>query len=192
MTCFDRATKLALAALACAGCSDTPEGTWVTKLADAWVGVKVEGEDAAAYVCGSGETLTTHTRWMHAAVDGDDVTFERDGWRLEVTVEVAAVKGELFAPDGAIHPVEAHLARDNQLEGLYTAIDAGCRAGLILVSSGDADTQGAWCDGFGHLAQVTPVMPVELTPNGIAVTADTSLGFRNFFVQPVVPAELAP
>lgn len=162
--------------------------------ADVWMAVKVEGEDASAFVCGGTNNLGSHTRWMYAEPDGDEASFEQDGVSLDVTLAVSQVTGTLNAHGQSV-PVDLHLAVTKDLEGVYGAIDAGCRAGLIIVTPTDGGQQfarGAWCDDFGHFSQVTPVEPVALTPNGIEVSADTALGIRTFFVQPVHPSELAP
>lgn len=182
--------------LAAAGCESSPQGTWVARVqgADAWLGVKVEGEDASAFVCGGVDNLATHTRWMYGEPDGDEVTFEQDGVRLDAHLEVSSVTGNLTV-QGQLFPIDMHLSVAKDLEGVYTGLDAGCRAGLIIVApneEGQSTARGAWCDDLGHMAQVTPVQPIELTEQGIAVEADTAIGFRNFFVEPVVPAELAP
>lgn len=186
---------------ACLGCTGAPEGTWSAALAttDAWVGVTVLDDDAVAYVCGAGDTLGSHTRWMYVEADGADLVFERDGWRLEVKVQTEQVKGQLLAPDGTAHAL-ALQPRDGQprvsdIAGLYTALDAGCRAGLIIASStaeGEVSARGAWCDSFGFVAQVTPVSPVRETLHGITVAADTPFGFRSFSVAPLAPGDLAP
>lgn len=195
MTCLERMVCMGLVLVA-AGCESTPEGTWVARVqgVDAWLGVKIEAEHASAFLCGGVDNLVTHTRWMYGEPDGDEVSFEQNGVRLDAVVEVSSVTGNLTV-QGQVFPIDMHLAVAKDLEGVYAGLDAGCRAGLIIVApneEGQSTARGAWCDDVGHVAQVTPVQPIELTDRGIAVEADTAIGFRNFFVEPVVPAEMAP
>jgi hypothetical protein len=198
MACFSKTTVafVLLGATLCAGCESTPEGTWVARVegADAWLAVKVEGDHASAFVCGGATTLEANTRWLYAEADGEDLSFAQDDVSLDVTVEPASVTGDLVL-HGTSVPINAHLAVAKDLEGVYAVLDAGCLAGLIIVAPTEEQpkvARGAWCDNLGHFSQVTPVEPVALTPRGIEATADTMLGFRTLFMQPVAPSDLAP
>lgn len=181
----------ALLLAACGGEEESPlEGTYVDRMpgVDAWVAVTVADGEAAAFVCGGEETLATHTRWMTAPA-GPSLRFERDGWVLALEGSDDTLRGELRGPDGDVMPVAAGRP-EGPLAGLYTAIESGCRAGVII-ASGEA-AQGAWCDSFDNFSQVTPLTPIERKAQGIEVIADaTPAGPLTFFVDLASPSEVA-
>lgn len=175
-------------------CSGEPEpaaaGTFIDRLpgVDPWLAVTIEGDQAAAFVCGGPETLSTHTRWMTAALDGDHMRFEEDGWVLDLSATDDTLAGSLVDPQGVTLTVSA-LRPEEPIAGLFTAVDSGCRAGVIVATGEKA--QGAWCDDLGNLSQVTPLMPLAQGPDGIEVVAvDAPGGARNFFVHPASVAEI--
>ncbi len=189
------ATVALLAALP--ACDTPPEGTWVARLsgADAWVGITVEGERAAAFVCGGETALDTHTRWMLASADADEVTFEEGGFRLDVSLSDERAEGALLEPDGTALSFDARRVDEGGVAGLYFGFDSGCGDGLIVLSGANPDAPealGAWCDSDGLRAQVTPVLPIERTAAGVAAFVELTSGRRDFFMTPVVPATVTP
>jgi hypothetical protein len=184
---------VALVLVACGGDEERAEGTYIDRMpgVDLWVAVTVESEQAAAFVCGGEQTLETHTRWMTTSLGatGSSLRFEKDGWVLALEIVDDTLAGDLVGPDGAALAVAAR-ASTAPLAGLYTAIDSGCRAGVIIADVEAA--QGAWCDTLDNFSQVTPLSPIERQPLGIEVTAtDTPNGPHTFFVDLASPAAVA-
>jgi hypothetical protein len=177
------------------GCGSDPNGTWAARLdgTDAWLAVSIEGNDSAAFVCGGPETLETHTRWMLGSAAGGRPSFARDGWTLEFEAGESEGSGQLVDPDGATISFTAEVIdEDDPLAGLYFGFDSGCGDGLIVLNGSSSEVRGAWCDTMGNRAQVTPIAPVQRTDEGIAVTAMTAVGTRDFFMTLVDPATVTP
>lgn len=182
---------LLLATSTTIGCGSTEveDGTYVARLSnsDAWVSVVVEGDVAIAYSCGGAESLEEQTRWMAGTVDGTAVTLDADGWTLDLEEEAGRLTGALAGPAGERFSVETEAVfegeRPESLRGLFTAVVDGCRAGVII--DDDGGVRGAFCTETGFLSQVTPVMPVQQTADGIPVEAPGPDGVRSFAVQPV-------
>lgn len=185
---------VALGLLACSAEEQdpvAPEGQWVGQLTgtDAWVAISTAGDDAVAYICGGPTSLDSHTRWLLGSGGATELTLEADGWTLTASVTADGASGTLVDPTGDEADFDAVVAPSQDVAGLYTAMDAGCRDGVIVVSS--TASQGAWCDDLGNLAEVTPVTPAQMSPVGFEVEADTAVGAREFFVEPLVPSAVA-
>ncbi|MEM9692852.1 MAG: hypothetical protein AAGA56_09930 [Myxococcota bacterium] len=174
-----RMSLVAAFAATVVGCADDAadstaldDGTYVIRTTDrsVWAAVEVRGDSAIAFVCGRDETLTTATRWMTGSVDGTSFSLREGDWTLNLEAASDSLSGRLEGPafDDAI--AGGGIDRGSPPEtpaGLFTNIVDGCRAGLIVDSSGQA--RGAYCDEFGFLSQVTPVRP--LTQNTWQVEA---------------------
>jgi hypothetical protein len=188
-------SALLIAAAWGAGCGGDRTGTWIAQGidGDAWVAVKEQNGAAVAYVCGGASTIATHTRWLTpegATTDGA-TRFEEDGWRLDFFVGPPA-SGTLRSPEGAVTAFTGRALAADGAAGLSTAIDAGCRTGVIVASPEADSAQGAWCDGLGVFAQVTPVLPADTSTGSLTVRAQTPGGPRDIVVHPIDPAELQP
>lgn len=176
------------ATMGCGG-AGAEDGTYVARLSgsDAWVSVVVEGDAAIAYSCGGAESLDRQTRWLAGTVDGGRITLAADGWSVELEEDDGILTGALAGPDGERFSVDADAVfegdRPQGLSGLFSAVVDGCRAGVIIDE--DGAVRGAFCTEAGFRSQVTPVMPVRQTPEGIAVEAPGPDGVRTFAVQPV-------
>jgi len=177
----------ALASVVFGGCGDTvadpgataPTGSFVGAVegTTAMAGLVRDGDAVAAYVCGHEDTLQTHTRWFSGAVGADGAAFSlgQDGWTLIGSFVGDNVGGTLTDPDGASSTIMLGAAATGSLSGLYSVLDSGCRAGLIVIDPGDASApaaQGAWCDDSGLIKQVTPMMPVAMVDGSIEVAVD--------------------
>jgi hypothetical protein len=171
------------------GCSGEPEGTWISRLegTDAWLAVRAEGGAAAAYVCGGPTTMATHSRWMHTTEVDGSLSFAADGWSLTFERDDDGGSGELISPDAVSLAVNAKKVTDGGIDGLYTAFDSGCRDGLIIDGGG---SQGTWCDDSGLFAEVTPLQPIALTDQGIAVSIPLLPTAREIFMFSAVPAQI--
>jgi hypothetical protein len=178
--------------LLCACSSAAPDGTWVAKdvAGDAWLAIEVQDETAVAYVCGGAQTLATHTRWL--AGDAEEHTvLDRDGFRLELDIHDEAVSGT-FTGAGTTGEFTAARVPDGGVAGLFNVVTDGCRTGVIVASGDVSDAQGAFCSAVtDELAQVTPMMPLTQTSDGLGVVAHTEMGDVELFVREVVVAEVA-
>ncbi len=183
-----------LLAVVATGCDAPPEGTWVTRLngVDAWLGVTVTGDEGAAFVCGGETAIDTHTRWMLSSATTDKVTFEDDGWKLEINLTDADAGGQLIEPDGSAVAFEARRVADDDLAGVYFGFDAGCGDGLIILDGPNADALGAWCDTTGFRAQVTPIFPIVRNGDSISAFVDIDAGRRDFVLTVADPKTVTP
>lgn len=178
------------AAVALLGCSESPRASsFVGLSADSDVVFAAVEEDGAvrAYTCGGPATYDSRSRWFEGDLDASGaLSIAKQGWTLQGSLEGSSPKVELTPPSG--EPVSfAVRPADGALEGLYDAVDSGCRTGAIVwVEGGATRLQGTWCDDADHFAQVTPVTPIEARDQGIAVRVDLSslgLGTRDLVVK---------
>lgn len=194
-----RPHPLVLLAAACAlGCTDPGEAPsqWVGALpgTDLALALTSEGDGALrAYVCGGPDTYATHSRWFEGTLTADGA-FDavREGWALTGDAGPDGASGTLTSPDGDELPFDAHPATA-PLEGLYFALDSGCRTGAVVWTgaAGEPSLQGTWCDDQSHFEQVTPVLPITLTAEGIHVRVDrTEIGMDklDLYVEPISAA----
>lgn len=143
-----------------------------------------------AYVCGGAATFPTHSRWFAGSVtDSGAVELAQDGWVLSASVNDDMAEATALGPDGEEVTFEVRPTGDVD-EGLYSATDSGCRAGVVLQADpgGEMLVQGTWCDSEMNAAQVTPVLPVEVQENRLHVHVDLSFlgkGIRDLVVQRV-------
>jgi hypothetical protein len=193
----------AAALLVLSGCaSPRPEGTWVSRVGttDAWLAVTLQDTHAVAFICGGEQTLTTHTRWMYNTVDEHDeaLAFEVEGWRLDLELTDPGAAGELTTPAGDVIGIGATLTAGNDLQGIYSSVNGGCRDGLIVIDSGDGpQAQGVYCDNRGHVRTAAPAEPLaeagpDALTDGLPVVATSRSKRYEFVVLPLVASELAP
>ena len=109
-----------------------------------------------------------------------------------IDLEEDSATGHLISSTGDTLAFGAETVPADGVQGLFSAVFDGCRVGFIAVDRGsDTKTQGAWCDERGFVAEVTPVTPISLTSEGIAVTASSSGEQYDFFVEPINTTLLA-
>ena len=164
-----------------------PTGTWVGEINenDAWVAVTYDGKTAVAFVCGGSTTLTTHTQFMFGA-SGVDVSLSEGGTSLTTTIADGAISGTVQDSAGAsLTFTAAQPSLTTAIYGLFTAVDSGCRDGVIV--QGPTLTQGAWCDDMGNVAPISPSQAATL--QGFDVVATAPGGTQMFRVEPVVPRD---
>jgi hypothetical protein len=168
---------LALAAIAPAlgGCGER-SFTWVGVVedTDAVGAVTVEEGALRAYVCGGPDTYSTLSRWFSGNLNGANrVATTTDGWSFQGEVGEGYAIAEIISPEGDYYVLDA-TSPDDELAGLYSVEDAGCRTGAVVYEApaGGLELQGTWCDDQGHRAQVTPVYPISVTEKGILVQVD--------------------
>ncbi len=128
------------------------------------------GETLTLYICGSEETLDTHTRWFFSLPLQEDDTFEgqADGWSVAGERNGDSIVVTLRDPDGGDAMLDFDAATGAQ--GLYTFDSPGCTTGLVAWADDDAPGglgfQGAWCDGAGAFGQVIILAPDSFTAEG--------------------------
>jgi hypothetical protein len=121
------------------------------------------GAKLEAYVCGTGATLESHTRWFMGSLDATGAAeISVEGWTLRVGAQ-DQLRGELEAPSGELQTWTADaIEHDASSEvGLYDARETGCRSGVIVwqaIKGPSCKAQGAWCDASGVRGQVTPLV----------------------------------
>jgi hypothetical protein len=174
-----------------AGADDVAVGTVLGT--DAVIGRVSDGEKVTFYVCGGATTYSTLTRWFSGPDDASGaVSLYKDGW--QVVSDAGGHSGRIIPPDGPSLAFEGHAARPDTAEGLYGAVDSGCRTGaVVLQAEGRAapTVQGAWCGGDGNkFAQVIPILPGDVSRGGIAVRASVDGVRKDLFVVPLSIATL--
>ncbi len=184
----------ALISLLAAGCALGDEGASPVSAVgtvagtDAVVGASTEGGLVTFYLCGGPSSYDTATRWFVGAGDASGAfTLKRDGWT--VTGDLGQGSGEVTSPDGETRAWRTHPATPGTLEGLYATVDSGCRTGAVILqpdASAEPRLQGAWCDDSGQFAQVTPILPVALTAQGVGIRVLGASSKKDLFVEPVV------
>lgn len=180
------ATTTTALALCASGCGDVvapayalrEQFTGRVEQSDVAVAVVRDGANVVAYVCGGASTLESHTAWYQGEMQGDRAVLRGPRGELAVAFDGDAVTGT----SGAL---SFRIARTSALGGLYEHRGA-CRTGVIVFSgaNGDFAAQGAGCDANGRRSQVTPIRPMELLADGLAVVVDRDPS-HTLFVRPV-------
>jgi hypothetical protein len=174
-----------------AGADDVAVGTVLGT--DAVIGRVSDGEKVTFYVCGGPTTYGTMTRWFSGADDASGaVSLVKDGW--QVVSDAGGHSGRIIPPTGPELAFEGHAARFGTAEGLYGAVDSGCRTGaVVLEPSGSSGprVQGAWCGNDGNkFEQVIPILPGDVSGGGIAVRVDVDGVRKDLFVVPLTIATI--
>lgn len=170
-----------------AGADDVAVGTVLGT--DAVIGRVSDGEKVTFYVCGGPTTYDTMTRWFSGPDDASGaVALEKDGW--QVLSDPGGHSGRILPPSGPALAFEGHAARFGTPEGLYSAVDSGCRTGAVVLEPPGASgpsVQGAWCGGGdgSRFEQVIPILPGDVSALGIAVRVDVDGVRKDLFVVPL-------
>ena len=120
-------------------------------------------------------------------VDQDGFELASEAWESTGTVAGDTATGSLRDPDGMSHAWTLHAAPKGSLANLYSVMHSGCRTGVIVLDDGKTEepaVQGGWCNGEGLIKQVTPMLPLALTSEGLEISVDLDTGPESFFVQP--------
>ncbi|WP_437741166.1 hypothetical protein WME73_37780 [Sorangium sp. So ce302] len=184
-----------LGAVLCAGCAADPEApppeisVGTVDGTDAVLAL-VRGEGTVTlYVCGGVSSYAIMTRWFEGAEDPSGAfSLESDGWMA--TADPGGESGRLRTPEGAELAFRARPAALDRIEGLYAAVDGGCRTGAVVFTPDDTDApalQGTWCGAGDLYAQVTPIRPLSvLDRRGIEVQVELSGARKKLLVTPLV------
>lgn len=191
-----------VATAACGGEEPAPEGplegVWVGRLLGEgiWSGVVVRDGEAAVFLCGDGDKLETHSRWMRGQPADRVVDVAADGFAL--TADLSGEPAlEMTEPDGTVHiEFDLQLAPPDELTGVYTSFDSGCQDGVIVFSSNadgsQVNTLGAWCDDQGNFSRVTPILPWIFESSLQAEIVDPATGERPITFQEAIPTAIQP
>ncbi|WP_433929116.1 hypothetical protein AB3662_36470 [Sorangium cellulosum] len=186
-----------LGALLCAGCAADPadhEGpateTSVGTVdgSDAVVAV-VRGEgEVTLYVCGGASSYATMTRWFDGPAEANGAfSLSNGGWTARA--EPGGDAGTLRSPDGAELAFRVRPAALDRAEGLYAAVDSGCRTGVVVHTPEGAEApalQGTWCGDGDRFAQVTPIRWLsEPDRRGIEVRVELEGARKRLLVTPL-------
>lgn len=157
-----------------------PSSTYVGRVAgtDALFALVVDEYRAGGYSCGGDDTLSSHTEWfMGESVvrHGDSLFIDCGLTSVTAYFGDGEMTGFITDRDGVEWPWTATQPRPGTLTGLYAAPDPKCATGAIVLQD-DATSaplvQGAWCNGAGDFYQVTPMDPIQLSEDGLAVEVE--------------------
>jgi hypothetical protein len=157
---------------------------------DADVGMVASGGSLVFYVCGGPTTLDTWTHWFAGSLPSSgEFSLSDAGWKLTGEASASGGAGELTPPGGAPRAWSAQPFPQGTVAGLYGVVDqGGCRTGVVVSqpsSTAPITVQGAWCDGTGRLEQVTPILPVVLTEQGLGIEVELAAGPKHLYATPV-------
>jgi hypothetical protein len=164
-------TLVLLVALCNCGNDAAPPAVFVTEAFDddgaVSVAVVADGAHVAAYVCADDVTTDPYPGWFFGdARDGAfDVTLA--GWTLSGNFTSDGATGTIVDPTGKTIPWTS--APATGWSGVYSD-DSGC-AGVIVLDRGTSapTVRGAFC----NVLQVTPVLPLEVDDDKLAVDVGT-------------------
>jgi hypothetical protein len=154
------------------------------------VAVVVDGQRVIGYVCGDDPNDDDYTGWFYGKLgrDGRFVLTHHD-WTLDGAVTDGGIAGTLAEPHRVVVWNGAR-ASGTDLTGLYVAEDSGCQTGVVVTDDGDPSTpplvQGAWCDGNGLALPVTPIVPIELIEDRLAVRIMNPGAPRRLLTMPII------
>jgi hypothetical protein len=148
--------------------------------AERWVG-EVEDSDARVAVlagagrlrlffCGGADSYETATHWFNRELEGDQLKFEEDGWKIDAQLKTT-VTGTLER-DGETHAFSAAPVKTGTLAGLYEGQGDCGRLGLIVLQPEKDDEPsavGACVDQGRAPKQVNPITPIEAEAGKIRV-----------------------
>jgi hypothetical protein len=178
--------------LACAcGAPTTGTTLFVTSALDGddpvSIAVITDGSRIAAYACASDMARDPYPGWFIGDVAPDGrFALSLDGWSFVGAIEQDRARGTIHEPDGSVVPWSSSRTSQSTLTGLYKddSDPTTCSATVIVLA--DDPTQppivrGAWCD----VMQVTPVVPIALVGDRMAVDVPMPKAPLRLYVSPV-------
>jgi hypothetical protein len=164
------------ACLLLTACGKGGASTYVGKVtdpgADAVIGAVSDGAEITVYLCGGPNSYATDTRWLRGPVDAAGAfSVESEGFTV-----AGDVSGGHVITDLGITLSWTMAEASGDLEGVYQS-EGACRTGAVVgdfAGDGTMQLQGTWCDGAGKFMQVTPIMPIALTAEGLEARVETS------------------
>jgi hypothetical protein len=179
------------------GCGPAPQlqdGAYAGPLeaeTEATAGVVIKGGDVAAFIAGKGESLDTHTRWFSGSLESPPrrALLEADGWMLDLRPDGLDTVVLLTDPDQNAINFRLQAPKDGGPEGLYAALDEGCRLGVVIHRPPGATSptsQGVWCSSGGTHKEVRVG---DLDADPIVATVEVDGETRTFDLEKVDPAQ---
>ncbi|MBL4635463.1 MAG: hypothetical protein JKY56_16500 [Kofleriaceae bacterium] len=154
----------------------TVEGTNVV------IGIVATGDKLVIYSGGGEGTIATHSRWFHGFNEGA-FSVVRDAWTIDGTIDLETASGLMLSPTGETWNWSAKYV-DDGIRGVYQSVGPDCTTGVVVLDSTTA--QGAWCNGTGLFAEVTPMAtPIVPTVAGLLVRTIIDDQVEEFLVQPI-------
>ena len=187
----------AIATMAICACSSPEEGAVAAPRVYVGVAIDPEGEVSialavqdelvAAFVCGRDPTEEEYPGWFTGRTPEAAAHLVKDDWGLRGEWSSDRAEATLVEPDGTELAWTGTRTAPDGLAGLYSAADSGCVTGVVVTEDADGApvVRGAWCNAEGVVAQVVPLMPVELVAGGLAVEVPLATGTRRLFVEPI-------
>jgi len=154
----------------------TVEGTNVV------IGIVATGDKLVIYSGGGEGTIATHSRWFHGFNEGA-FSVVRDAWTIDGTIDLETASGLMLSPTGETWNWSAKYV-DDGIRGVYQSVGPDCTTGVVVLDSTTA--QGAWCNGTGLFAEVTPMAtPIVPTVAGLPVRTIIDDQVEEFLVHPI-------
>ena len=177
--------------LACACGQSAGVTVWVGTARDGDDDVSIalvsDGEHVAAYVCADDAARDPYPGWFSGEVAADGhFDLALGGYSLSGSLADDAAQGRITEPDGTVVDWTSARASQSTLTGVYKGDsgDGACSASVIVVdddSSRPPIVRGAWC----NVMQVTPVLPIALVDDRIAVNVLLPTTPERIYVSPV-------
>lgn len=121
------------------------------------VGVVADADGGVLYVCGTTDASRPRSEWLDIDAEGRLTTRGTTTERGRADVSDSGVSGTVSLVDGSEVSFSVPLVTDLEL-GLFSAVDSGCRSGVVAYPGGSA---GTWCSSDGRFEQVTPIQPID-------------------------------
>lgn len=159
---------------------------------DAVIAVTIADSEIVAYVCGGATSYTTQSKWYRGQLPASDSTLSpadstvslstvslvaKDGTTMLLSFDADGVPAKGTVGDASAELSKLRSANPDDVRGLYSAVDQGCRTGVIVFGDPQSPRiQGTWCSTvrgpdieggtLSIFAQVTPILPVTLDASG--------------------------
>ncbi len=178
--------------LACA-CGEPTTGTtlFVTSALDGDDPVSIalitDGAHVAAYACADDVGRDPYPGWFVGDVAQDGrFDIAQNGWSFRGSVGRNFASGKIVEPDGSVVSWSSAPASQSTLTGLYKddSDPSECAASVIVIDDDPTRppiVRGAWCD----IMQVTPVAPIALLDDRLAVDVPMPTAPLRLYVSPV-------
>jgi hypothetical protein len=182
---------------ALAGCWDPEEEPLVVYVGaahegdgDVSVAFAVADDAVMAYACSDDPTYAEYPGWFDGPASTVPVArLEREDWTFFAAWGPDGADGRLVDRHGDALPWHAERVPPGSLAGLYAVHDSGCTTGVIVIDgSPEPIVRGTWCSADGEIAQVTPVRPIELVDDRLAVEVALEHGTRRLYAPRVTRA----
>ncbi len=150
---------------------------------DVRVAVVREGDALALFFCGGPQSYATSTQWIRTTIAGESFSVTGGAWTSSVELGEDVATGSVDRGDGVALPWRADLVAQDGLPGLYEALEADGRAGVIVDvdATGAPIVQGALVTAT-IAAQIVPIAPVARVGNTLRVTVELATGPKEITV----------